>query len=104
MISISIDKMKPFHSLLFSTVGILSLARCEEASMSVNEMLFELHFIYLVETRIDRFTNSHLTMIENFLLHNIEEQNWRNEGRISLITEIDTSPRDTINPNGEKNS
>ena len=96
--------MRAIQSALISILAIdfARLARSEDITVGMMEKKFELHFLYLVQTRNDRFTDHNLSSIENYILRGIQQsQNWGEENGNSIITEIDSFPRDSINTNGE---
>ena len=81
--------------------------RCEDTAIvdvdvDVDDYSFQLHFMYLVQTRNDRISDQLLSKIENFILHKIQRtQNWNKGDEVSTITEINSSPSDSINKIGE---
>ena len=96
--------MKTLRHLLFFLVGgdFAGLARCENGIVDVDEKKIEVHFIYLVQTRKDRFTKFELSRVENTILHHIQENyEWSKESDSSIISEIGSSPRDSINNHGK---
>jgi hypothetical protein len=104
------SKMKARLSIIFFLLCIGWLdnsffVRCEDTAIvdvDVNDNSFQLHFMYLVQTRNDRISDQLLSKIENFILHKIQRtQNWNTENEVSTITEINSSPSDSINKIGE---